>query len=185
MPAMRALASALLLLTALGCSSNVEVRGGGADPNYDFKRLKTYTWRPSETTGDPRIDEARLAARVHAGVDQDLEAKGYRLVTEGGDFQVGYRAVLGRQREVESGPKFEGIWTDDHTPRSAGGGTAPVDKVVVEGTLVLRIFDGKSGNLVWEAAADTDLDPKPGPLAPTTEDKVRVAIREMLERFPP
>jgi hypothetical protein len=106
-------------------------------------------------------------------------------VAEGADFLVGYRAVLGTQREVEPGQPFEGIWTDEHTPRGAGGGSAPVDKVVSEGTLVLRIFDGKSGNLVWEAAADTEINPKSGPLSPTTEDKVRIAIREMLERFPP
>lgn len=179
--------AALLLLAAQGCGSGIDVRGGGADPNYNFERLKTYSWSPRDTGGDPRIDEALLDQRVHAGVDNSLGAKGYRLEPEGGDFLVGYRAVLGRQREVEPRQPFEGIWTDDHRPRSAGDTSAPVSKVVTEGTLVLRIFDGKTGNLVWEAAADTEINPKQGPLslAPTNEDKVRIAIRKMLERFPP
>jgi hypothetical protein len=179
------LAAATLVLLSLGCGSGVEVRGGGADPDYDFRRLKTYGWLPRETTGDPRIDEERLDQRVHAGVDGILATKGYRLVDGNADFLVGYRAVLGRQRSVEPRQPFEGIWTDDNAPRGAGSDPAPVDMVETEGTLVLRIFDGKSRNLVWEAAADTEIDPKPGPLAPTTEDKVRVAIRGMLERFPP
>jgi hypothetical protein len=175
-----------LLLAALGCaSSGVDVRGGGADPNYDFRSLKTYGWMPREATGDPRIEDDRLDARVHAGVDEQLAEKGYRLAAEKADFLVGYRAVLGRQRTVDPGQAYEGIWTENNQPRPAGGGSAPVDKVETEGTLVLRIFDGKKRNLVWEAAADTEIDSKSGPLEPTTEDKVRVAIRKMLERFPP
>lgn len=184
MPGMRAFLPAALLLATLGCSS-VDVRGGGADPTYDFASLKTFGWMPREETGDPRIDAERLDARVRAGVDDGLSAKGYRLEAEGADFLVGYRAVLGEKRTVESGPAYEGIWTESHTPRPAEGGSAPVDKVETEGTLVLRIFDGKSRRMVWEAAADTEIDPKSGPLAPTSEDKVRVAIRKMLERFPP
>jgi hypothetical protein len=180
MPAMRALAALALLLAA--CSSGVDVRGGAGDPHYDFQRLKTYSWMPREPTGDPRIDESLLDDRVHRGVDEDLARQGYRLVPEGGDFAVGYRAVLGTQREVEGGESFEGIWTEDHTPRSAGGGET-VDKVVLEGTLVLRIFDGKTRNLVWEAAAETEINPKQSVLAPTREDKVRAAIRKMLDMF--
>lgn len=181
---MRTPAPALVLLAALGCSTGVDVRGGGADPEYDFARLKSYGWMPRESTGDPRIDEERLDARVRAGVDGRLAEKGYRLAADRSDFLVGYRAVLGRERTVESGPAYEGIWTENHAPRPATG-AAPVDKVETEGTLVLRIFDGKSRRLVWEAAADTEIDPKSGPLAPTTEDKVHVAIRKMLDRFPP
>lgn len=182
---MRALVSAALLLAVLGCSSSVDVRGGGADPSYDFGPLKTYGWMPRAETGDPRIDEERLDARVRAGVDEHLAEKGYRSVAEEADFLVGYRAVLGRQRTVDPGQAYEGIWTEDHTPRPATGSTGAVDKVETEGTIVLRIFDGKSRRLVWEAAADTEIDPKRGPLTTTTEDKVRIAIRKMLERFPP
>ncbi|HEX5135823.1 MAG TPA: DUF4136 domain-containing protein [Planctomycetota bacterium] len=183
------LAVPTVLLALLGCSSSgVDVRGGGADPHYDFKSLKTYGWMPREDLGDPRIEEDRLDARVHAGVDAELQAKGYRLEAQGADFLVGYRAVLGRQRTVESGQAYEGIWTDDHRPsHSTTGGPAPVSKVETEGTLVLRMHDGKTRRLVWEAAADTEIEPKSGPLtiAPTTDDKVRVAVRKMLERFPP
>jgi hypothetical protein len=182
---MRALLPAAILLAALGCSSGVDVRGGGADPTYDFASLKTFGWMPREDAGDPRIDQDRLDARVRSGVDDGLSGKGYRHAAEGADFLVGYRAVLGRERTVDPGQAYEGIWTDGHTPRPAAGESAPVDKVETEGTLVLRIFDGKTRRLVWEAAADTEIDPKSGPLAPTTEDKVRVAVRKMLERFPP
>lgn len=181
---MRALVPAAFLLAA--CSSGIDVRGGAGDPHYDFQRLKTYAWMPREATGDPRIDEALLDERVRKGVDDDLVRKGYRLVPEGPDFAVGYRAVLGSQRSVESGERsFEGIWTSDHAPRGTGSDGAPVDKVVLEGTLVLRIFDGKSRNLVWEAAAETEINPRESVLSPTREDKVRAAIREMLDMFPP
>jgi len=186
MPGMQRVVPALLL-ALLGCSSSsVDVRGGGADPDYDFQSLKTYGWMPREDLGDPRIDQDLLDTRVHAGVDDDLQRKGYRLEAEGADFLVGYRAVLGRQRTVDRGPAYEGIWTDENRPRP-GGQPAPVDKVETEGTLVLRIYDGKTRRRVWEAAADTEIDPKSGPLtlSPTNEDKVRVAIRKMLERFPP
>lgn len=182
---MRWIVPASALLVALGCATAVAVRGGGADPDYDFKRLKTYAWMPRESTGDPRIDEALLDGRVHEGVDEDLAKKGYRLVSEGADFAVGYRAVLGRQRSVEGQGGFEGIWTAENAPRGTDTGNVKVDKVTYEGTLVLRIFDGKGKQLVWEAAADTEIDSSKSPLRASNEDKVRVAIRKMLERFPP
>ncbi len=186
MPGMRASAAFVLVFAALGCSSGIDVRGGAGDPHYDFKRLKTYSWMPRESTGDPRIDEAVLDERVHKGVDDDLGRKGYRLVPDGGDFVVGHRAVLGSQRSVESGQtSFEGIWTPDYAPRGTGNGGATVDKRVLEGTLVLRIFDGKSRNLVWEAAGETEINPRESVLPGGREDKVRAAIREMLDRFPP
>jgi hypothetical protein len=184
MRSMRA-ALAMAVLLPLACSGGVRVRGGGGDPHYDFATLKTYTWLPRETTGDPRIDEPLLDSRVHAGVDQELGEKGYHLTEGNADFLVTYRAVLASQRSVESGPAFEGIWTDEHTPRPADGSSSRVDKVVEQGTIVLRIYDGKSRKLVWEASAETEIDPKAGPLAPTTEDKVRVAIQKMLDLFPP
>lgn len=182
---MRALA-AVTLLVSLGCSSGVDVRGGAGDPHYDFKNLKTYAWMPSEPTGDPRIDEALLEERVHGGVDEDLMSKGYRPAPAGdAGFLVGYRAVLGRQRSAAGGQKsFEGIWTADHAPVGTGEGTTH-DTVTYEGTLVLRIFDGKGKQLVWEAMADTEINPKRSPLSASREEKIRTAIRGMLERFPP
>jgi hypothetical protein len=121
---------------------------------------------------------------VKKGVEEDLERKGYRLVAEGADFLVGYRAVLSSERSVQGSDEYEGIWTDEHAPRGAGNG-GQVDKLDLDGTLVLRVFDGKSRNLVWEATAETELNPRASLLEPTREDKVRVAIRKMLERFPP
>jgi hypothetical protein len=174
-----------LLLAALlaACASKVQVRGGKGDPNYDFSRLRTYAWLPREPTGDPRIDEDLLEERVRSGVDEQLGDKGFRLAPEGeADFVVGYRAVLGRQRSVEAGKGYKSIWTDEH-----GRGTDPaaVDKVVYEGTLVLRVFDGKGRELVWEATAETEINPRRSPLSASREDRVRIAIREMLDRFPP
>lgn len=177
--------SLLPLLAVLGCSSGIDVRGGAGDPRYDFKALKTYSWMPPEPTGDPRIDEAALEARVRKGVDEDLGKKGYRPAAEGPDFLVGYRAVLGNAREAAATETYEGIWTDEHTPRGGQGGGGSPDKVVLEGTLVLRVFDGKSKRMVWEAAAETEINPKETLLAPTREDQVRAAIRKMLDRFPP
>jgi len=65
---MRWLVPGSLLVAAIGCATAVAVRGGGADPDYDFKRLETYAWMPRESTGDPRIDEALLDERVRKGV---------------------------------------------------------------------------------------------------------------------
>ena len=191
---MQAMRACLLLLVA-ACSSGVDVRGGAGDPRYDFKALKTYSWMPLESTGDPRIDEPALEARVRSCVNEDLAAKGYRLVPEAGgaagekpepaDFLVGYRAVLGTERSVQQHDTYEGIWTEQRTPHADHPNGSTVDKVDTEGTLVLRIFDRKSRNLVWEAAADAEISARPGLLDPTREDQVRAAIRKMLERFPP
>jgi hypothetical protein len=181
MTAMRA--GALLAVVLLGCAADIQVRPG-YDPNYDFGRLRWYAWLPREPSGDPRIDDERLEGSVRGGVDELLGAKGYAGAPEDrADFLLGYRAVLGSQRTTRSGEAFEGIWTEDHAPRGPEGGQ--VDTVVQEGILVLRMFDGKTRELVWEASAETEINPKGTDLDPTREDKLRAALRKMLEGFPP
>jgi len=177
------------LLLCLGCASNIEVRGGGHDPHYDFTKVRTYAWTPRETLGDPRIDEALLEERVHEAVDQELAGKGFRLAEPAqADVLVGYRAVLGRSRRQGPGAgttEYAGIWTDDYTPRDATGGSSTVDRMVYEGTLVLRIQDRASGHLVWEATAETDINPRRSSESERREEKIRRAIRAMLGTFPP
>jgi hypothetical protein len=179
-------AAALLLAACLGCAGDVEVREGHL-PDYDFGRLRTYAWLEREPTGDPRIDERLLDERVRGGVDSQLAEKGYRLAPSGeADFLVGYRAVLGRERTVESSePRFEGIWTEDYAPRGAAAEGASLDKVEYEGTLVLLIHDGKRRQLVWRAAAETEIQPRSSALSSVRDERIRRTIRGMLARFPP
>jgi hypothetical protein len=172
----------LVAALVLGCAADVQVRPG-YDPDYDFERLRWYAWLPPEPTGDPRIDDQRLEERVRNGVEDLLGKKGYARAADGqADFLLGYRAVLGTQRTTRSGEAFEGIWTEDHAPREAA---RSVDAVDFEGILVLRMFDGKTRELVWEASAETEINPKGAALDPTREDKLRAALRKMLEGFPP
>jgi len=174
----------LLVLALAACSSSMKVRSG-ADPHFDFAAVKSYGWLPSPDSGDPRIHDERLEQRVTAAVDKDLQAKGYRLVTEGADFMVRYHAVLQERTTVErlnATFDYNGVWTPEFTP-AMGQGEA-YTRPYTQGTLVLDILDTRSHRLVWRASAQTEVD-----LRRAGSEKgarvVREAVDAMLQTFPP
>lgn len=175
----------LLVLALAACSSSMKVRSG-ADPNFDFAALKSYGWLPSPDSGDARIHDERLEQRVTAAVDGDLQAKGYRLVTENADFMVRYHAVLQERTTVErlnATFDYNGMWTPEFSPQAMGQGEA-YTRPYTQGTLVLDVLDTHSHRLVWRASAQTEVD-----LRRAGSEKgarvVRDAVDAMLHSFPP
>lgn len=178
-----------LLLFAIGCSSSkIEVRSGH-DPDFKFSRLKTYGWLAPTKSGDERINDKRLEDNVRDAVARELEAKGFRFKEKDADFQVGYHAIMRRQRSVRSVDEVYGygsheIWTGDYTPRMDPATHPEVyEHIYHVGTLILDIADGKGKDLIWRASARAIVEPT----APAEKGR-RItfeAVRKMLARFPP
>jgi len=177
--------SVLFMIALAACSSPMRVRSG-ADPHFDFAALKSYGWLPSPDAGDPRIHDERLEQRVKRAADAALQAKGYRLVTEGADFMVRYYAVLADRTTVErlnASFDYDGVWNPDFGPQAMRPGEE-YSRPYTQGTLVLDILDTHSRRLIWRASAQTEVD-----LRKAASDQgtrvVREAVDTMLKEFPP
>lgn len=140
------------------------------DAAANFAGFKTYAW----TAGTPAPDQL-AEKRIHDMVNKALAGKGL-AAAEGNapsDLVVATHLVAKEQKELNAVGYGGGL-------RFGGGGTARVD-TLIQGTLVVDLYDAKSKQLVWRGTAtDTASDKS----AKNTE-KEQKAIDKMFKDYPP
>ncbi len=175
---LRALAPLLaLLLVLLGCASaNVQ---SDWDPHVDFSALKTFAWFPRTRPAapDPRLDSALLDARIQQAVDAELAAKGYRknTVPQNADFLLSHTVAIHQKISASSLNDFYG-------PSYTRPSRVYVDEYEV-GTLVIDVLDAKKSEVIWSGSFQARLTPASNPSQ--REERVKTAVRAVMERFPP
>jgi len=154
------------------------------DARASFAGYRTWAWAPegerpkAKVPNDPIMDR-----RVHRLVDQALGARGFQPAQGApADFLVAYRPVYQDrvvQTYTEMGPAWGYGWG---RPWGYGSAIEEVQRFR-EGTIVLEILDARSGQVVWQAAAEGALNGLDSPQ--DAEEQVGEAVRKMLEHFPP
>ena len=167
------------LVLVLGCSSlRVSV---DYDPTEDFSTYRTYTWFPREQreTGDYRVDNPLLDARIRSAVDQVLAGKGYRKVQDRSpDFFVLYYLSVEDKLDIYTVNRgYYDYW--------GYGVSLPETRVrqYEEGTLVIDVANAKVKELTWRGVGKSRLRRNPTPKQTTQE--VEQAVSEILKSFPP
>lgn len=150
-------------------------------PDADFSTYRTFTWlpRPREASGDYRIDNPLLDARIRSAVERSLAARGYQQVLDRApDFYVAYHL------SIES--KLD-IYTVDRGYPTYWGYYVSMPETRVrqydEGTLVIDIADARKKELTWRGVAIGRVRENPTP--EQTTKAVDEAVSAILERFPP
>jgi len=174
-PMMRFLFFGLLACLALACTPGVEAHSIVL-PGYDLSRFETFSFgaaedAPPDFHASPRTAEVR--SRVRQIVASLLRDRGFVEKPEGGDFLVQI-ACGRREREVERMvpvphplPKRPG-WFEEHELED-----------LVEGALVVDVFDGKTHEPVWHGAARVEVQSDR-----VDESLLRRATAKVLDSFP-
>lgn len=138
-----------------GCAS-LDVETASTE-RFAGKGYQTFSWKsemPTAVSGS--MDSLyRLATLVHDVVSEDLTAKGYRAVPEGGDFVVSYEFRAG----IEDGSP---LGDQSFTPTSSVVNRSP-DPALIDNTyalsgprevasLILTFEDGGNLATVWMAS---------------------------------
>ena len=167
-----------LAASAAACTSATV--GYDYDRGADFSRYHTYGWdsEAQQPTGDRRLDNSLVDARIRTAIDRELRAKGYRPVSGGKpDVLVAYHAGLKDMMKGASTQKYIG-------DRAHGTFTTISDiQPYREGTLTIDIVDTQSSQLIWQASAKTDVGESLGP--EERDARVYKVVRAMLSHFPP
>ena len=158
------------------------------DRKYDFRTFQTYRW-PAENEGirkdDVLVEHPLVYKRVQAAVNQQLQAKGFRLAGSNADFIVyAHAGVKRRQAYYQSfgvdapfGPyRWYRPWWGPY------GGYTYVS-YYDEGSLVIDIIDARTKDLAWRGIATRVVKDYR-----TTEDMQRdinKAVSKILATFPP
>jgi hypothetical protein len=161
-----------LLAAAPLAATKVNVKYAAAD----YAGWKTWAF---ENKAKQRTDlemPGRLAARdaARAAVTEFLAAKGYEQAADGetADFRI---AIDGAMRDVFDARDIHSKVTD-HVAFVMEGGSSSYK----EGTLLIRVLDGASGELVWTGWVDEKVKNPENP-----GSQIRKVIKKILRKFPP
>ncbi len=184
MKALRIL-SALMVLVQLAACSTLSVQSD-YDPDYDFSRLKTWSWVPNaQPSQDVRINNDLMRRRIERAIEQVLAARGYRRIDKGTpDFQVNWFGAIDRKIRYETinhfyggigyGPYYGAYWP-------AYSHTYPVE--YEQGTLIIDVLDGKTHKLVWRGTGSDYVTEHKDPAE--LDKGIREAVEKILANFPP
>ena len=150
------------------------------DTTYDFTRLKTYDFAPSQLGGEK---EELTAKRIEQAVNGQMQAKGFARTAESPDFLISLEGV---KKTVESGSTGVGasiaVPVGSHGAVHLGGGKSK-PRVKQEGTLTLNVADARTKALIWQGSASATMQEKTTPEEQQT--MINQVIAELLKNFPP
>ena len=103
----------------MGCGGGLQV-DTDYDPQADFASMETYAWAQRTPAGDddPRVYNAIVARRLKAGVDNALQAKGFREVSS--DLAIGVDPLTDPLSLRRPRPS---VWLPGRQSASGGGNT--------------------------------------------------------------
>ena len=174
----RMLAGIAPWLLLVGCASSPEVYTD-RDAGTDFAGYSRYAWREEPATRSPLVRQ-----RLVSGIDAQLQAKGWRKVSEPEAEAV--LAVHVASHDEQTIDTFYGdpAWVgwNWHGVQGVGGGHATTRVTTYKvGTLVIDMFDARSQRAIWRATAEGTV--------PETPEKINAAIDATIPRmfvgFPP
>lgn len=170
--------SVILAASVVGCASPKV--GYDFDRRVNWSDYHTYAWIPGaqESTGDRRLDNSLIDARIRTAIDAQLRSKGYTSIpSETPEFLVAYHIGL---KDM-----MKGSSTQNYIGDVAHGTYTTVSDIqpYKEGTLLIDIVDAVSKQVVWRASALAEVEED---LTPKERDKrMSSIVRAMLSHFPP
>lgn len=170
---------AIVAAAAGGCAAGISYNHD-YDPSANIVAFRTYIWAaaPENSRGVNRMIEARIITAI----DQQLQAKGYRVSNTGeGDFAVNFALTTSEQVDYNtyySGMGYRGGWYGG----MAMGSSHTSATVSTNGTLILDIFDVRTRELVWRGTAKGTVEESASP--EQREMRIQEATAGILRPFP-
>ncbi len=157
------------------------------DSSKDFSSLKTYEWQAKSQpkTGDIRVDNPLLDARIRSAINDSLSKKGYQKITQGRpDFNVAYKYQV--RSKIESDNVKVGVGFGRGSRGRYGGiGVESGSNISQydEGMLVIDLNDASKGDLLWRGTGTARVSQHSKPEEITKG--VNEAVEKILSQFPP
>lgn len=157
------------------------------DLSKDFSALKTYEWQAQTQpeTGDIRVDNPLLDARIRSAINDSLAKRGYQRITQGKlDFYVAYRYQI--RSKIESDDVGVGVgfgWGGGSRFGGIGVDTGRHISAYDEGLLVIDLNDASKADLLWRGTGTARVDQHSTPEEITKG--IYEAVEKILSQFPP
>jgi uncharacterized protein DUF4136 len=159
---------AILVLTSVSGAQQVKT---DYDHSTNFGQYKTYSWGKVQTHNPLLVD------RIKDAVNSTLTAKGWTLVPSGGDVEV--FAIKTSQNQQTLDTFYDGFGGGRRWG-GFGDATTTVETYKV-GTLVVDLFDAKTGKLIWRGSSSDTLSDN----ADKNTKNLDKGVNKMFQHFPP
>jgi len=174
------LAAALFFSASLAHAADVRT---DYDHKANFEIYHTYSWGTVKTANPFYVD------RIKQAVDKDLQAKGWRMVPQGGNATVFATGSVKNEQEVETmynnvGGGWGGGWGWGGWGGFGDGGLGEANSTTVQqpvGHLVLDIFDSSNHQLLFRGISNSDLSKH----ASKNTKNLDKDVDKMFKDFPP
>lgn len=173
---MKRLVFFISLLSMMGCSNEIIVRTD-YDKAIDTKNFKTYQWLPSkdiEMRNNPVYYNELSDKRIKTFVNEQLQNKGFTLVTEKPDVIVHYHIVIEDRSMVRTDPYgyyYGSYWMTNQKNMYE----------YREGSLLIDLMDATNKSLIWRGWAVSILDDSKD----MPEELLKAAVTKIFTKFPP
>ena len=178
---MRAFIWAAMGWLLFGCSSVTVSQD--YEIGADFSRYRTFAWISADQprTGDIRVDNPLLDARIRNAVEQTLTSKGFEKKADGQpDMLIAYHLTIRSRIEGDSFRTGVGYGRD---PYWGATGFETTIRQFDEGMLVIDIGDAAENRLIWRGTGTRRVTEKVSPEKSTRI--VNQTVQEILNQFPP
>jgi hypothetical protein len=181
---MRFISWSLLLFSLIVAASCSTVRvSQDYDVSAEFQAYKTYAWALDKQpeTGDIRVDNQLLDARIRDAVDKNMAAKGYQKVDRStADLLIVYH--LNIRSRIEADTVSTGVGYGAY-PHWGGVGYETRVREYDEGALVIDIGSAEPSKLLWRGTGTRRVTDHKDP--EKTTQVVNKTVVEILAQFPP
>ena len=147
-----------IIVYTLGSCSSVKVTAS-LDEKADFDTPKTFSMYPWDAQNDSIVTAADKAT-ITKSVENEMKARGYKLVESNGDLTISVFVILNRRTAVTA-------YTDHYGPgyyyspyvygpyRPYGGysRTTYEQRDYLEGTLLIDVLNTESKKVIWQGKA--------------------------------
>lgn len=174
---MRNLVRALAILSTLvfaACTTTVDVHTK-VSPTADFSRYGSFSFGPTEAPPDSYATSSRspdVEERVQTIVSRVLQSKGYVPADKPG---IVVRIAAGVHTAAERWPMF----VPRPPPARDSWFTENEEQEILEGALVIDVYDAENQELLWHGAAHAEIDPDH-----VDEQLIERSVAQILTTFP-
>ena len=178
----------LILAIFLSSCASVKVTSDqGKD--IDFSQYKTYSFLGWQDDSDKIVNEFDRK-RMRDAFNTEFAKRDLQMVSEGGDMTVSLYLVVNKETSTTAYTNYDGGYGGRYGGYGGygwgggyGGGSSTTtysENDYLKGTLVMDVYDEKSGKQIWQGIAVKTIEEKPE----KREKSIPYSVSALMKKFP-
>lgn len=177
----------LILAILLSSCSTVKVTSDQAK-DTDFSTYKTYTFLGWQNNSDEIMNDFDKK-RIHDAFKAEFDKRGLQLVSEGADMAISLYLVVSKETSTTAYTNYHSGYGGMYNRYGYGWGggygggfasTTYHESDYLKGTMVMDVFDEKSGQQLWQGIAVKTIQEKPE----KREKSIPHSVSALMKKFP-